>query len=110
MINYKGLRKRPTYDELVDFIEKDPERIHYPDRRATELRESPYLTQLDGEGMRQMESSEVNKMKEQQKQHLLRQMAKQTGHSVSHLAVAQHTSYTPVIMICFKMTMMNGGR
>ena len=66
MINFKGLRKRPTYDELVDFIETDPERIHYPDRRATDLRESPYLTQLDGEGMRQMNSLQTNRMKEQQ--------------------------------------------
>jgi len=92
MINYKGLRKRQTYDELVDFIERDPVRIHYPDRRATEMRESPYLTQLDGEGMRQMESLELNKMKEQQKQHALLQMAQQTGHSVAHLAVTQTPS------------------
>ena len=35
-INYNGLRKRETYDQLVDFIEKDPVIIHYPDRRATQ--------------------------------------------------------------------------
>ena len=48
----------------MDFIEKDPERIKFPDRRATELRESPYLTQLDGEGMRMMEDFEVKLVKE----------------------------------------------
>ena len=59
-MNYNGLRKRSTYNELVDFIEEDTLRIKYPDRRATQLRESPYLTQLDGEGMRQMEQLEFN--------------------------------------------------
>ena len=61
-MNYNGLRKRATYNELVDFIEEDTLRIKYPDRRATQLRESPYLTQLDGEGMRQMEQLEFHKI------------------------------------------------
>ena len=74
-MNYTGLHKRPTYDEYVDFIETDPERIKYPDRRAAELRESPYLTQLDGDGMRQMETLELNKIKEQEKQNMLLNIA-----------------------------------
>ena len=89
MINYKGLRKRQTYDELVDFIETDPDRIHYPDRRATQLRESPYLTQLDGEGMRQMDSLEANRMKEPQKLHVLKQMASSSGLSIAELGASQ---------------------
>ena len=48
-----------------------------------------------------MESFEVNKMKEQQKQHALKQMAQQTGHSVAHLAAAQHTSHNPGIFGIF---------
>ena len=74
-MNYAGLHKRPTYDELVDFIETDPERIKYPDRRATELRESPYLTQLDGDGMRQMETLEFIKIKEQEKHNIVLNIA-----------------------------------
>ena len=49
-----------------------------------------------------MESFEINKIKEQQKQHLLKQMAQQTGHSVAHLAVAQHTSHNPVMYDMFQ--------
>ena len=67
-MNYTGFKKRPTYDELVDSIENDPERIKFPDRRATELRESPYLTQLDGEGMRMMEEFDVKLVKEQKQE------------------------------------------
>ena len=41
-----GLRKRPTYDELIGYIEKDI-KIKLPNRDATFLRNSPYFTQLD---------------------------------------------------------------
>ena len=92
-INYNGLRKRETYDQLVDFIERDPVKIQYPDRRATQLRESPYLTQLDGEGMRQMESLEINRFKEREKKHILQQMSTETGHSAAELAAAQTPSH-----------------
>ena len=34
-INYQGLRKRETYDELVDYLLDKQPRIVYPDRRAT---------------------------------------------------------------------------
>ena len=92
-IKYNGLRKRETYDQLVDFIERDPVIIHYPDRRAFQFRESHYLTQLDGEGMRQMESLEINRFKEREKKHILQHMSTQTGHSVAELAAAQTPSH-----------------
>ena len=41
-----GLRKRPTYNELIGYIEKDI-KIKLPNRDATFLRNSPYFTQLD---------------------------------------------------------------
>ena len=41
-----GLRKRPTYNELIGYIEKDI-KIKLPNRDATFLRNSPYYTQLD---------------------------------------------------------------
>ena len=31
----RGLEKRFTYDELVSYIEKHPDRIQYPNRKAT---------------------------------------------------------------------------
>ena len=47
-INTVGLRKKPTIDELVDYIERAPDKIRYPDRRASQIRNSPYMTQFDG--------------------------------------------------------------
>ena len=41
-----GLRKRPTYEQLINYIEKDI-KIKLPNRDATFLRNSPYMTQLD---------------------------------------------------------------
>ena len=46
-MNYMGLRPEPTYDSLLSEIANQTI-IRYPDRRATQLRNSPYLTQLDG--------------------------------------------------------------
>ena len=38
-----GLKKRPTYDELVSSLDMDPIK-HYPDRRATEFENSNYMS------------------------------------------------------------------
>ena len=49
MSNYKAyLRKQPTYDEITGYIHFGQDRITYPDRSATFLRDSPYLGIYDG--------------------------------------------------------------
>ena len=48
MFNQAELRKRPTYNELLQEIDEDV-RIVLPDTRAKFFRESPYLTYLDNE-------------------------------------------------------------
>ena len=45
-----GLQVRPTYQHLVDYIERDPDKINYRDRKATILRNSLDTTRLDGLG------------------------------------------------------------
>ena len=45
--NFRGLKPRPTYNSLLGELANQPI-LRYPDRRATQLRNSPYLTQLDG--------------------------------------------------------------
>lgn len=45
---YYGLRRQNTYDEVVNYLESGQETIKYPDRTAKFLRNSPYMTQLDG--------------------------------------------------------------
>jgi len=56
MSNYKAyLRKQPTYDEITGYIHFGQDRITYPDRSATILRDSPYLGIYDGMGTQELE-------------------------------------------------------
>ena len=64
-INFNGLRKKKTYDELIDYVMNKQEKIQYPDRTAKFLRNSPQLSNLldsNGEGLLEMD--------EQQKTHV----------------------------------------
>jgi len=52
-LNYEGLKKRETYDEIIDYLMNKQEKIKMPNRLAKQLRESPQLSNLldgDGEG------------------------------------------------------------
>jgi len=71
--DFAGLRKRETYEELINYLEHGQELIRYPNRQATQLRDSPYMTQLDGEGMRTLEQQQLNAMKEQEKDRIMRE-------------------------------------
>ena len=46
MLNYEGLRKRPTYDYLVDYLEHHQEIIKYPNRKATRLMNELFLNEF----------------------------------------------------------------
>lgn len=86
-INYQGLRQRQTYDELVDYLLDKQPKIIYPDRRAKFIRNSPQLSNLlDGDGMGAIywEEQQINRMKEEQKEHAIRQ----AGGTAQHLRSA----------------------
>ena len=75
-INYQGLRQRQTYDELVDYLLDKQPKIIYPDRRAKFIRNSPQLSNLlDGDGMGAIywEEQQINRMKQEQTEHAIRQ-------------------------------------
>ena len=60
-INKQGLREKPNYDELINYLQNKQEKIVYPDRFFKKLRESPQLSNLlDGEGF------DINDIKDQQ--------------------------------------------
>jgi len=40
-VNYDGLRKRESYNEIVDYLENKQEKINYPNRFAKQIRNSP---------------------------------------------------------------------
>ena len=80
---YDGLRRRPRFDEMVEFVQYQQPFLKYPDRRAKQLRESPYLTQLDGDGFDEMQEQQEKAMKEQEKQNEIKRLAGEEGETAS---------------------------
>ena len=86
--NYDGLKKRETYNEIVEYLQYGQEKIKYPDRRAKQLRESPQLSNLlDGNGSSYLEgeTQQQNAMTNQQVEHMLRDKAKKEKFSAQLL-------------------------
>ena len=42
-----GLPKRPQFEQIVNYIANDQETIKYPNRMAKQIRNHPFMTQLD---------------------------------------------------------------
>ena len=75
--NYKGLKQRQSYDEIVDYLNNKQEKIIFPTRLAKSLRNSNQLSNLldgDGEGLINLELQQQNIIKEQQKEHTITAM------------------------------------
>jgi hypothetical protein len=70
-----GLSLKPTYDQLLDYIQEDPDRVKYPNRTAAILRRSFELSQLDGVGTLELEKMQIRKLVAEDKEVLLNQFA-----------------------------------
>ena len=87
----KGLRVRPSYEQLINVAVNDKlENIKFPNRSAKFLREGFVLSQLDGEGMTQMERQQEMASKESYTEHLLKYIAKNTGANIHDLRNDSH--------------------
>ena len=73
-----GLRRKQTYDEMINYLHYGQEVVKYPNRKAKQLRESPYMTQLDGEDLDQQHERILN---QQKRQLITQQVSAQTGRS-----------------------------
>ena len=71
-----GLQLRPTYQQLVDYIERDPDKIKFPDRKAKILRNSFEMTQLDGLGGIGLDQQELYIQLNRQRENLLHDFAR----------------------------------
>ena len=87
----QSLRKRPTYNELIDYLENKQPVIRYPDRRATFLRNSPYLSQFDGDSWIDLDEQENRINKEKLKEMEVRRLAGERGLTAS-VVRTQHYS------------------
>ena len=103
-INYNGLRKRDLYDEIVAILENDPTilkypdrvpksrkrgypvirddlnaKVNYPDRVATKTLNSPYMKQIDGETLLEVQKQQERLSKESLKKMMIQAIADATG-------------------------------
>ena len=75
-----GLRKRETYEELINELGDDPIK-KYPDRKASQIENSNYMSQL-ASGFQEVIAQNDRILKEKTKQLLLQEIA--SSSSVSH--------------------------
>ena len=54
-----GLKRRQTYEQVIDYIENENDKIRYPDRTAKHVINTFELSQLDGVGVQLMEQQQV---------------------------------------------------
>ena len=58
IVHKAGLRKRESYDEIVNYIQTDKTKIKYPDRKATFLmRTNQVLSLFDTDGLDEQEQN-----------------------------------------------------
>ena len=69
------MRKRESYDDLVSYIERDPNKIRYPNRAATFQEQSHYMKHLGGEDYIAMEEQQLRASKEKVKEDIIRERA-----------------------------------
>ena len=83
-IKFNGLRERPNYEDLVNYLATDKPKPNYPfDRKATILRNSPYMTMLDGENGMDLQDFENRLEKDKLRDILLRENSRNTGESLA---------------------------
>ena len=70
-LTFEGLKLRPSYDDLINLLDK-PIINKYPDRKASQLRNSHWLSQLDGDSYRAMDELHHNMIKEHEKRRYLK--------------------------------------
>ena len=73
-----SLRKKPTFNELINYLQNDQPKIKYPDRTATFLRNSHYLSQFDG-NLFDVEEQQTNTTKAQLRETEIRNLAQTQG-------------------------------
>jgi hypothetical protein len=82
----KGLRLKPTYEQLIGVAVSDKlYNVKFPNRTAQFLRNGFVLSQLDGEGQRAMEKQQEMASKEAFKESLLKEIAINTGSNLHDL-------------------------
>ena len=80
---------------MVDYVENDNPKIKFPNRQATFLRNSPFLSQFDGESFIDLEQEENKMNRERLKEVAIRNIASDRGMTHRALQYQMHGS-TPL--------------
>ncbi len=88
-----GLHRRPTYHELIEEIQRD-EKIKLPNRDAIFLRNSPYMSFLDGQGTAEMQNQQDRKQMEVEAEHVLTERATAQNVGVAELRAHRNMENT----------------
>ena len=100
-VNYNGLRKRESYDEIVNIIEDPKDKIKYPDRRATFTLQSPQVSSILHGSTLEIDQQQENFNKQKLIEQVIHNMSTSTNtHNVhNHYTYQQPkepTNVTPV--------------
>ena len=82
-----GLRKKPTFEQIINYLEAGQEKIKYPNRYWSQLRNSPWLTQMDGEDQNDIEEQQLKQAQIVQRETIIREVAQQAGQSAQEVRV-----------------------
>ena len=85
-----GLNKKPTFNELIHYINFGQEVISYPNRYARQIRDSPWLSQIDGEDSSQIEAQQQKQAKIQQRNAIIVEVAREAGVGAAEARVINH--------------------
>ena len=94
-VNYKGLRRRESYDEVVSIIENDQTKIKHPNRVAVQILNRPCMKQLDTEALMDMQNQQDRMSKNKMKQ-LVYDLAIPTHRYLRHFEVPEYADYKPL--------------
>ena len=64
----QGLKKKPTCNEIVGYLETDQQIMQYPDRTYTRLKDDPYYSNLTMSNANLLSSQSDNLIKDQARQ------------------------------------------
>ena len=78
-VNYTGLKKRDTYDEIVALVEAGGGVIKYPNRVASQILNSPYMKQIDNETLMDLQNQQDRLNKQGLQDMLTTAIAQATG-------------------------------
>jgi hypothetical protein len=95
----QNLRRKPTYNELINYLEFEQPKIKYPNRIASFLRNSPYLSQFDGESWIDLEKQENDINKERMKEMEVRRRVREESSTAQTVRASLSRDASPRLSV-----------